>query len=206
MALRAWVRRHGWLAAGICVLGAPFVLAQFQRTAPWIGPHDAAHRAAMGPVQRALGPLASVVASAEWVRFQAALVAGDTARAYDIAELALELDPLNERGYLDYAQHLIFERGSFLENESPESRRLWIQAGLDVLARGEAQSRHPEELAFSAGLIRSSFLAGIPDEDLGWPGGPEALLDEGRRDLVRAAQRGRRGAVEIIRALDEARK
>lgn len=188
------------------MLAAPFLMAHLPRFAQWIGPHDPMVRANMGPVQRALGPLASVAASAEWLRFRVALQAGDTARAYDVAESALRLDPLSERGYLDYAQHFIFVRGSFLENETPNARRRWIQTGLDILARGETLSRHPEELAFTAGLIRCSFLAGIADEDLGWPGGPAALLEEGRRDLVRAAAGGRPGVEEILEALDRSRK
>ncbi|WP_145202437.1 hypothetical protein [Planctomycetes bacterium Poly30] len=186
------------------MLAAPFVLAHLPGSAAWLGPRDAEARAAMGPVQRALGPLASVAASVEWVRFRVALRSGDTARAYAIADSALELDPLGTSGWLDYAQHLIFERGSFLENESPEARRRWIQSGLDLLARGETVCRVPGELAFQAGLIRSGYLAAIPDEDLRWPGGPEALFDQGRRDLLRAVAAGRKGAREVLESLDEA--
>ncbi|MFT7169683.1 MAG: hypothetical protein ACI80K_002822, partial [Paracoccaceae bacterium] len=169
-------------------------------------PADAATRSRMGSIQRALGPLASVLASIEWVRFRIALHAGDTPRAYAIAEGALELDPLSERGWLDYAQHLIFERGSFLENETTEGRRGWIQAGLDVLARGETLTASPGELAFTAGLIRAGFLAAIPDEDLRWPGGPAALMAQGREDLLRSAAAGRKGARETLESLDEAAK
>lgn len=192
------------IVLGALVLASPLVLAYLPGSPEWLGPRDGEARAAMGPAQRALGPLASVAASVEWVRFRMALQAGDTASAYAIAESALRLDPRGERGWLELAQHLIFERGSFLENESPEGRRRWIQAGLEVLGRGETLCAAPGELSFSAGLIRSGYLAAIPDEDLGWPGGPEALLEQGRADLVRAVAAGRRGARDVLEALDSA--
>ena len=201
-----FVRRNGLLALGAGVLASTFALAYLPGSAEWLGPRDAEARAAMGPVQRALGPLASVAASIEWVRFRAVLRAGDTARAYAIADSALELDPLGQGGWLDYAQHLIFERGSFLENETPEGRRRWIQAGLELLARGETLCSTPGELAFTAGLIRSGYLAGIPDGDLGWPGGPDALLAQGRADLERAVASRRKGAAEVLEALDASRR
>ena len=189
------------LGLGVVLLIAPFGLAMWGPTARWIRPEDGKTRAAMGPTQRALGPLASVAASIEWVRFREALLDGDTTRAYAIAEGALALDPSGEGGWLDYAHHLIFVRGSFAENETPAGRRQWIQAGLDLLERGEAVCRRPGELAFTAGLIRTGYLASIPDEDLGWPGGPEALLEQGTQDLQRAAAAGRTGAVETLTAL-----
>ncbi len=189
------------LVLGLLLLGAPLGLALFSGTAKWIGPADPGARAAMGPTQRALGPLASVAASVEWVRFRQALFDGDTTRAYAIAEGALALDPSGEGGWLNYAQHLIFTRGSFAENETPEARRRWIQSGFDLLERGEALCRTPGELAFVAGLIRTGFLASIPDEDLGWPGGPDALLKQGTLDLQRAAAAGRIGAAETLEAL-----
>lgn len=189
------------LIAGLLLLGAPLVLAQFEPTAAWIGPADREARASMGPTQRALGPLASVAASIEWVRFRGALLRGDMAAAYAIADAALALDPSGEGGWLEYAQHLIFVRGSFAENETPAGRRGWITSGLELLRRGEALCRTPGELAFAAGLIRTGYLATIPDEDLGWPGGPEALLRQGTADLQRAAALGHRGAVGTLDAL-----
>ncbi len=193
---------HGWpLALGAVLLAAPFVLAHLDGTAQWVGPADRSARASMGGTQRALGPLASVAASVEWSRFRSALLQGDTTAAYAIADRALALDPSGESGWLNYAQHLIFERGSFAENETPAGRRQWIGAGLDLLKRGEALCRTPGELAFMAGLIRTGYLAPIPDEDLGWPGGPRALLIEGTKDLERAVAAGRIGAAETLKAL-----
>jgi hypothetical protein len=159
----------------------------------------------MGRAQRALGPLASVAASIEWARFRRALFTGETADAYVIADRALALDPSGEGGWLNYAQHLIFERGSFAENETPEGRRRWIRSGLELLKRGETLCRTPGELAFTAGLIRTGYLAPIPDEDLGWPGGPTGLLAEGTEDLQRAATAGHTGAAETLEALRAAR-
>ena len=193
--------RHGPLAFGVLMLAAPFLLARLESTAPWIGPLDREARSSMGPTQRALGPLASVAASVEWVRFRQELLEGDTTGAYERAERALALDPSAEAGWLNYAQHLIFVRGSFAENETPAGRRGWITSGLELLRRGEALCRTPGELAFAAGLIRTGYLATIPDEDLGWPGGPKALLEQGTADLQRAAALGHRGAVGTLDAL-----
>ena len=80
------------------------------------------------------------------------------------------------------------------------------EAWLKLLARGEKACAAPGELAFAAGLIRSSYLAAIPDEDLRWPGGPGALLEEGRLDLLRAVAAGRKGAAEVLESLEAARR
>lgn len=193
------------LVLGGLLLAAPFALARLDVTASWVGPPDPSARAAMGRAQRSLGPLASVAASVEWARFRRALLRGETAEAYVIADRALALDPSGEGGWLNYAQHLIFERGSFAENETPEGRRRWIKSGLELLKRGEALCRTPAELAFMSGLIRTGYLAPIPDSDLGWPGGPTGLLAEGTEDLQRAATAGHTGATETLEALRAAR-
>ncbi|MEM8712725.1 MAG: hypothetical protein AAGG01_17375 [Planctomycetota bacterium] len=190
------------LAAGV-LFAAPFVLATRPSFSSWVGAHDPGARAAKGPIARALGPLASVLASIEWVRFRSALQSGDPARAYAIAEHALDLDPRSERGWLELSQHLIFIRGSEQEAPALADRRRWIEEGLSVLERGEAKSAYPEELAYFAWLVRSSYLAEIPEEELGWPGGSSSLLLRGREDLARAAAAGRKGASETLEAFDE---
>ncbi len=177
------------LAAGL----APAVLPD-----PRPPGHDAAARGRMGALQRSLGSVASIAASIEWIRYHEALRRGEETEGYGHARRALELDPRAAAGWFELAQHLIFTRGSFLENEGPEDRRVWIQSGLELLREGEARSSEPGELAHLAGMVRYVYLAGLPDEDLGWPGGREALLRQSLADFTRAADHGRVDAADAL--------
>lgn len=143
-----------------------------------------------GTLERALGPLSSVAASVEWIRYRTALREGDPERAYGHAQRALELDRRSTAGWLTLADHLIFIRSSPAEVEDNAERRRWIVAGLDLLLRGEKEAAKPGELANAAGLVRATVLAQVPDANLGWPGGPAALLDQAEADFRRAVAHG----------------
>ena len=138
-------RRSPWvaLALGIaCLAGAAAIGGEQGLRSP-----KAAHET--GPMARLLGPLASVLASAEWLRFREALHKGDEARAYAIAERALELDPSAVDAWTTLAAHMIFTRGSFEDSPDPIARRRWILAGLDLLVRGRDRCPWPGPLALS---------------------------------------------------------
>jgi len=160
---------------------------------PWSGsarrpaPHDS-------PTARLLGPIGSLAASVEWVRFDLALRAGRNERAYARAESALRLDPVSPEGWLTLGRHMITLRGS-AANEADVGRRMrWWRAGLDLLARGEEQSNAPGELALAQGV----YLAFYVDEFLAaddwmpdlWPGGRLAALREALEALERAEAHG----------------
>ena len=171
---------------------------------PFGGP-DLAARERMGPIQRLLGPVASAAASVEWARYLGALDRGDLTSAYGHAARALSLDSRAAAGWLTLADHFIFIRASPLEEPDPEARRQWIREGVSVLRSGEDRVKSPGDLARYAATIKSAFLAHLPQEGLGWPGGPRALLAEARIDLERAASFGARD-VEVSLAYIEERE
>lgn len=162
-------------------------------------------RRRMGPVQRLMGPIASAAASVEWARYLGALDDGDVTRAYGHAARALSLDSRATAGWLTLADHFVFIRASPLEEADPEARRRWIREGFAVLRSGEDRAASPGVLARYAATIKAAVLADLPDEGLGWPGGPRALLSEAREDLERAASLGAE-EVEVTLAYIEERE
>ena len=137
---------------------------------------------------RLLGPLASLAASAEWIRADMELRAGRSDLALRRAERALAIDPGATAGWSFLAWHLAFDRGS--PEREPDARRrvAWIRAALDVTARGERAARSPSELALLTGFILAFRAA--PDPELDWPGGKAALLREAEQAFRRAADLG----------------
>ncbi len=170
-----------------------------------LGRPDLAARQRMGPTQRLLGPIASAAASVEWARYMGALDRGDVTEAYGHAARALSLDSRATAGWLTLADHFIFIRASPLEESDPAIRRQWIREGFSVLRSGEERVATPGELARYAATIRSAFLSHLPQEGLGWPGGPRAPLEAARSDLERAASLGARD-IEVSLAYIEARE
>lgn len=123
---------------------------------------------------RLLGPVASLVASVQWVRFDVAVQEGHFESAYAIAEGALSIDPRAPQGWMHLASHLAYFRASAENEPQPERRRRWIEAALEVLARGEGQSSEPAELAFMRGLVLYTVAEIEAEQGLGWPGGRSA--------------------------------
>lgn len=188
-ATRRWAVGVAALALGACLfVGRPAT--------------DVEARAAMGPVQRLIGPLASVAASVEWARYWKALDRGDEPNAYVHASRALSLDARSAAGWMTLADHFVFTRASPLEVSGPEEKRRWVRAGFEVLRAGEERVAAPDELAIYAAQIRAVHLSRVPDADLGWPGGPQGLLDEARSDLERAARSGDRRVVEVLEFIE----
>ena len=120
------------------VLAGAACLASAIVIGPW--PED---RTAMGRLQRLAGPLGSVAASTQWMRFTLANRSDDGERALGIGRSALGMDPLAPDGWQLLAHHLVFERGSDAESAGTRGRRVWIEAGLDLLEQGATASREP---------------------------------------------------------------
>lgn len=100
-----------------------------------------------------LGPVVDLAATLEWVRFDDALRAGRPELAEQRAELALDLAPGDADAWNYYAQHLIYDRASPLREPDAAARERWVRAGLDVLGRGERESRDPGRVAFQRGVV-----------------------------------------------------
>ena len=169
------------LALGVGLVVAAFLFAP--------APPNARARRAMGPTQRLFGPLSSVAASVEWVRYTLALTEGDEERAYAHARRALNLDPRSPSGWSGLASHYIFLRGSPRESLTEQERRRWFEAGFDLLAEGEKHVDRPRDLAFESGLI-AHYFGTLPLEEQPWTGSRTSLLTRAITDLERAA-RGR---------------
>lgn len=177
-------RAAAWLLVAACLV-------------PWrgAGPGDS------GPLpRRLLGPIPSIAASVEWVRFDAALREGRYERAYAHAERALRLDPAAPQGWITFASHLTYFRGSAETEPDPAARRAWIEAGTALLERGEAVASDPGELAFARGLMYAHVATVDGPQGLVWPGGRRAAADLAAAAFHRAGELGHpRGfAVERI--------
>lgn len=144
---------------------------------PWgPEPRDARPRDRRPLAARLLGPVASLAASVQWVRFDSTVREGQFESAYAIAERALELDPRAPQGWMHLASHLAYFRASAENEPDPERRRQWITAALDLLSRGEQQTSEPAELAFMRGLVLYTVSESDTEQGLGWPGGSSAAL------------------------------
>jgi len=154
---------------------------------PWHTPPSAAGSESLA--YRLLGPIASLAASAQWVRYDLALRDGNYELAYARAETALALDRGASEGWTTLAGHLIFDRGTLNAAGSPEGRRRWIQSGLDLIDQGAPLVRDPEALEFLRGTVYA-HLALQPEEDLGWPGGSRAALLSAAAAFDRSAALG----------------
>ncbi|MFT4538146.1 MAG: hypothetical protein ACI835_000579 [Planctomycetota bacterium] len=139
--------------------------------------------------ERLLGPVASLVASAQWVRFDLALRVGEPERAYELAERAIELDPGAWQGWFTFASHLIYDRGAETLEPDPHKQRAWIRAGLDMLTEGVKHARDPAELEIISGSCLTMLVA-LRARSIEWPGGAEAAIAEGLEALQRAAALG----------------
>ncbi len=139
---------------------------------PW-GPAPRDPRA-LAP--RLLGPVASLAASVQWVRFDVTVQEGQFESAYAIAERALTLDPRAPQGWMHLASHLAYFRASAENEPQPERRRQWIAAALELLQRGAGQTSEPAELAFMRGLVLYTVAQIDAEQGLGWPGGRSAAL------------------------------
>lgn len=155
-----------------------------------------------GLAVRLLGPIASLAASAQWVRVDLAFRAGRTELALARAEQALALDPGSPELWNALAWVQAFVLASPEREPDPGLRLAWLRSGLATAAEGEARSREGAELALLQGLIL--VKAALLDPDLPWPGGPKGMWAEAARHFERAQRLGHRAAPELRRAALEA--
>lgn len=170
------------------LLAGAACLASAIAIGPW--PED---RAAMGRLQRFAGPLGSVAASTQWMRFTLATRSGDGERALGIGRSALGMDPLSPEGWQLLAHHLVFNRGSDADSAGPQERRAWIEAGMDLLEQGAATSREPGVLLYHLGLI-AMYFGTLPPEERPWEGCQPQLVARAVRAFEGAREAGHRAA------------
>ncbi|HEV8111200.1 MAG TPA: hypothetical protein VGR31_00340 [Planctomycetota bacterium] len=189
--------RNGWAPwiGGWIVVAALVVVALAPR-----GPREPS--GAASTFERIVGPVASLAASVQWARVDYSLRRGENARAYAEAETALRLDPLAPEGWIFFAHHLLYERASLLREPDARQRVLWIQAGLETLARGERVSRDPAAILFERG-VALAYLASLADEDRAWPESSGEAWSLAAAAFDRAAALGRPGAAEAARLARE---
>jgi hypothetical protein len=172
LAMKPWPAsvRYALIGAGAALVAARLVLAP---------PADG-----RSFVERVGGPFASFAASVEWVRADVRCGTRATKSATRAAELALELAPSPPDGWIFLARHFLYERASPERESSALARRQWTQASFDILARGEARSSAPQELAFERGLSLCylAFLAAQPERER-----PERTRDESSSALFELA-------------------
>jgi hypothetical protein len=145
-----------------------------------------------------LGPFAGLCAEVQWLRFQAASRRGEEARALELAESALALDPRASEGWQALAAHLVFDLASREREPELARRRASFQAGLAVLARGSAESDRPAELELYRGLVLAGKAENDPELD---PGGAPALLRAAVEAFERAARLGDPRGTELAAQL-----
>lgn len=180
---------------GLLGLGCLALAAAVDRTEVLGLPREP--RTSMGRLQRLAGPLGSAAASVQWMRFTHATRSGDGERALAVGRSALAMDPLAPAGWQLLAHHLAFERGSALQTNSPEARRRWILAGLDLLVEGAGISRDPAVLRYDEALV-AQYLGTLPHETAPWPGCAEELLPRAIAGFTAAREAGHRRAGDAL--------
>jgi hypothetical protein len=149
-----------------------------------------------------LGPFAELCAQVQWLRFQAAQRRGEEARALELAESALALDPRASEGWQALAAHLVFDLASREREPELARRRACLQAGLAVLTRGVETCERPHELELFRGLVLVAKAESDPELD---PRGAPALLGAAAEAFERAAELGDERAAELaLQVRDEA--
>ena len=139
-------------------------------------------------VSRLLGPISELAAEVQWVRVQAAMSEGRSELALARAETALGLDPSSTEGWRFAAAYLALELGSPNTEPRPARRRALIRSALELLSRGEASARAPEQLALWRGFILSTHAE--VDPELDWPTGARGLWNEAAQAFESAAELG----------------
>ena len=146
-----------------------------------------------------LDSFASFAATIQWARADAAFDAGRIDLGLARAESALELNPGATTGWSWLASVLVHRFGSPEFETSAVTRRAWVEAGLELLARGEDLAREPAELAFHAGLVMA-YVASIPGEIHEWPGGTASAWRASAEHFERAKELGHPRAEDAAQA------
>lgn len=150
---------------------------------------------ARGP-RALLGPLADLWSRALWVRFERAELAGDEARALDLAETALDYAPRDTAGWERLTSYL----GTFLASteRTPdlELRRAYFQAALATARHGAELAREPARLEWLRGILALEKAELDPEIDArGAPG----LFADAARAFGAARTGGLADAAELER-------
>ena len=146
-----------------------------------------------------LDPFASFIATIQWSRADAAFDQGQIDLGLARAESALELNPGATAGWSWLASVLVHRFGAPEFEAMAATRRAWVEAGLNLLSRGEELAREPAELAFHAGLVMA-YVASIPGEVLEWPGGTAAAWRAAAEHFERAKELGHPRAEDVAQA------
>lgn len=139
-----------------------------------------------------LGPVAGLFASVLWVRVDAAFAAGEPARAFALAERALDLDPGATDGWSTLVWYQAVQLAAPAREPDADRRRRWLENGLAVARRGEGSAREPSALARLAGDIL--FVHADAEPPTPWPGGRAGLLAAAAEAYTRALRLGDDGA------------
>lgn len=170
--MSAHARRLAWLA-GIALALVPLALPPAPRPEPTL--------------LRLAGPFAALAAEVQWLRFHGASRRGEEARALELAESALTLDPRAAEGWKTLAAHLLFDLASREREPDLGRRRAAFEAGCSVARRGAERAQRPEELELFLGLVLADKAARDPELDRG---GAAALLEGAAQAFERAARHG----------------
>jgi len=142
------------------------------------------------------GPFLELGAEVQWLRFQSAQHAGDEARALELAESALRLDPVSTEGWATLASHLGLDLASPEREPDLERRRMWFRSALSVLRRGGESARDPAELELQRGLLLLGKAEVDPELD---PHGAPALFAAAAEAFTHASTLGARDADGLAR-------
>jgi len=178
-------RRLLWIAA-LALASAPFAFAPHA----WVTP---APRAST----RLLGPLLPIVASAQWVRVDAAMRAGRPELALARAQTLFDLEPRSPDARVFVSTYLAFNVASPERELDPSRRAAWLRAAVDLLRAGEATVDAPGELALWAGQLLAR--AAETDPKAGGAAGARGLWSEAADCYQRAAELGHPRAAERVR-------
>jgi hypothetical protein len=152
--------------------------------------------------ERLLGPVASLVASAQWVRADLALREGRFELFCERAERALSIADDDPQAWIFFAHQLLFSRTSLERAGSAAERAAWFEAGLEVLRRGAERARGSAEIHLYEGGVWSAVAA--MDEGIRpWRGTREQALARSIACFQRAAAEGSRLAAELAQRVQE---
>jgi hypothetical protein len=148
----------------------------------------ASSHAGEGLLRRLLGPVASLAASAQWVRADLAFREGREELGFARAQTALLLDPGAAEGWNFLAWHQGYDLASPEREPDPSRRLAWLRAGMETAARGERVAREPADLALLQGLMLAKTAA--IDPRLAWPGGERGMWRDAAEHFERAGSLG----------------
>jgi hypothetical protein len=149
-----------------------------------------------------LGPVRDLAAQWNWIRFQRARLAGESVRALEFAERAIDIDPGASTGWQALADHLALDLASVAREPDVPRRRALFEAALSILDRGRARCDEPAALDFGTALL---CLLKAEQDPLVHPDGSAGLRRLAHMALERAAQAGHKAARELLSLIDDPR-